>query len=429
MDHWLTDISPEIPQNYEIINTDKYGLWKLFKMKIKDKELPYAVYVGLDSFPALASIRHLSSKGIPVIGIAQDRKDHNCKTNSVQEIIYTEKSSEELIFSLEKLGKKFTQKAVLITGEEPNVLVVSRYRERIEKYYHIIMPEKNVVETLVDKILFIEYAQRTGLPIPRSFIIKEDKDIYCAGDEITYPAILKPTIRSPKWVEHTKKKAFKVESKTELVNYYEDYKKFGSGFLVQEWIEGPDTNHYTCNLYFSRNSELLVTFISKKIRQWPPETGQGSIGIEARNDFVLNEAISLFSKLNWKGLAYLDMKFDNRLGKYLIVEPNILRPTGRSTTAEAGGVELIYTMYCDAANLTLPINRIQNYGNAKWVHLRRDFQAFLFLRKKGKLSFKEWTDSLKGKKSHSLFSLKDPLPFIFDIIRVVKLYIKDRNYV
>jgi D-aspartate ligase len=398
-------------------------------MKIKDKELPYVVYVGLDSFPALATIRHLSSKGIPVIGIAQDKKDHNCKTNSVKEIIYTDKSSEELIITLEKLGEKFSQKAVLITGEEPNVLVVSRYRERIDKYYHIIMPEKDFVEKLVDKILFIEYAQKTELPIPRSFIIKDDKEIYCAGDEISYPAILKPTIRSPKWVEHTKKKAFKVESKTELVKYYEEYKNFGSGFLVQEWIEGPDTNHYTCNLYFNRNSELLVTFVSKKIRQWPPETGQGSIGIEARNDTVLNETINLFSKLNWKGLGYLDMKFDDRLQKYLIVEPNILRPTGRSTTAEAGGVELIYTMYCDAAGLPLPQNRVQNYGNAKWVHLRRDFQAFLYHNKRGELTFKEWRNSLRGKKSHSLFSLKDPLPFIFDIIRVGKLYMKERNYV
>jgi D-aspartate ligase len=398
-------------------------------MKIKDKVLPFAVYVGLDSFPALASVRHLASKGIPVIGIAQDRRDHNCKTNSVQEIVYTDKSSEKLIFSLEKLGKKFSQKAVLITGEEPNVLVVSRNRERIEKYYHIIMPEKDVVETLVDKILFIDYAQKTGLPIPRSFIIKKDNDIYRAGEEITYPAILKPTIRSPKWVEHTKKKAFKVGSKAELVKYYEEYKKFGSGFLVQEWIEGPDTNHFTCNLYFNKNSELLVTFVTKKIRQWPPETGQGSLGIEARNDIVLNETINLFSKLNWKGLGYLDMKYDNRLGKYLIVEPNVLRPTGRSTTAEAGGVELIYSMYCDAAGLPLPDNRIQHYSDAKWVHLRRDFQAFLYHRKRGEITLKEWLNSLKGKKSHSLFSLKDPLPFIFDIIRVGKLYIKDKNYV
>jgi len=343
----------------------------------KDNKLPYAVYVGLDSFPALASVRHLKSRGVPVIGVAQDKNDHNCKTNSVEEIIYTDKSSEDLIYSLEKLGKKFTQKAVLITGEEPNVLVASRYRERLEKYYHFVMPDKEVVEILADKILFIEYAQKNELPIPRSFIIKNDSDINCAGDEINYPAILKPTIRAPKWVEHTKIKAFKVYSKEELIKYYDEYKEFGSGFLIQEWIEGPDTNHFTCNCYFNKSSELLVTFISQKIRQWPPETGQGSMGIESRNDIVLNETINLFRKLDWKGLGYLDMKYDNRLKKHLIVEPNILRPTGRSTTAEAAGVELVYTMYCDAAGLPIPENRIQKYGNAKWVHLRRDFQAFL----------------------------------------------------
>lgn len=393
------------------------------KMKVENKEQPYAVYVGLDSFPALPSIRHLAKKGIPIIGIAQDPHDQNCKTNTVKEVIYTNTGNEELITTLEKLGKKFSQKAVLFTGEETNVIIVSRYRERLEKYYHIVMPEKSTVEMLIDKISFYKYCQQENLPIPKTKIIEKDEEVYELTDDIVYPVILKPTFRSPQWVDHTQQKAFKIFSKTELIDKYNEFKDFGSGFVVQEWIDGPDTNHYTCNCYFSKESELLVTFVSRKIRQWPPETGQGCIGIESKNDVVLNATKELFGRLNYKGLGYLDMKLDNRLGKYLIVEPNICRPTGRSANAEAAGVELVYTMYCDAAGLPIPEQRTQTYGNVKWIHERRDFQSFLYHWKRGELTFREWRKSWKGKKIYHNFSWGDPIPFFYDLYRVLKVYL------
>lgn len=391
-------------------------------MKKIKTTLPYAVYVGLDSFPALPSIRHLAKKGIPIIGIAQNPYDQNCKTNTIEKIIFTNKESDELVTTLENLGKTFSQKAVLFTGEEPNVLIVSRNRERLKKYYHIIMPEKSVVEMLIDKISFYKYCKNKGLPIPITFIIENTNDINEASEQLIFPAILKPTYRSPQWMNHTELKAFKVFSKTELLDNYNKFREYGSGFLVQEWIEGPDTNHYTCNCYFSKDSKLLVTFVSKKIRQWPPETGQGCIGIESRNDIVLNETINLFENLNFKGLAYLDMKYDNRLGKYLIVEPNICRPTGRSANAEAAGVELVYTMYCDAAGLQLPEQRTQKYGSVKWIHERRDFQSFIYHWRRGELSFSEWRKSWKGEKIYHNFSWSDPFPFFYDIYRVLKIY-------
>jgi predicted ATP-grasp superfamily ATP-dependent carboligase len=109
------------------------------------------------------------------------------------------------------------------------------------------------------------------------------------------------------------------------------------------------------------------------------------------------------------------MKRDARTGKLWVVEPNVGRPTGRSAIAEAGGVELVYTAYCDAAGLPLPAARDQRYVDAKWLDLRRDLQAALVARRRGTLTLREWLRWVRGPKAHAIWSRRDPAPFLVDV--------------
>jgi predicted ATP-grasp superfamily ATP-dependent carboligase len=193
--------------------------------------------------------------------------------------------------------------------------------------------------------------------------------------------------------------------------------------ILQEWVEGPESNLYSCNCYYDGGSTPLVTFVARKIRQWPPVTGESCLGEEVQDDVVLNETIRLFDSVNYRGLGYVEMKRDERNGEYYIMEPNIGRPTGRSAIAEAGGVELLFTMYCDALNWPLPEKRSQLYGDVKWIFLRRDLQSALYNWRRGNLTLKEWWQSWRGKKGYALFSWSDPGPFIGDILRSIRLFL------
>ncbi|MFQ5632771.1 MAG: hypothetical protein ACE5I1_28720, partial [bacterium] len=120
------------------------------------------------------------------------------------------------------------------------------------------------------------------------------------------------------------------------------------------------------------------------------------------------------------GPGYLEMKRDAKDGKYYIIEPNIGRPTGRSALAEASGVELLYTQYCDLTGQPLPENRQQKYKAIKWIYLRRDLQSSLKYWKQGDLTLFQWLKSIRGKKVDALFSWKDPKPFLGDWARAIK---------
>ena len=196
---------------------------------------------------------------------------------------------------------------------------------------------------------------------------------------------------------------------------YEKLKHFSDHLIVQEWIDGEDTNLYTCNCYFDRNSEPVVSFVSRKIRQWPPHVGQASLAIDWQDDVVLKESIRFFKKIRFVGLGYLEFKKDESSGEYYFIEPNIGRPTGRSALAEACGVELLYSMYCDLVGLPLPPEREQKYIGVQWISLFTDLLSAFQLWRGGELTLLEWLKSMRGKKHFAIWSLRDPMPFIGQI--------------
>jgi predicted ATP-grasp superfamily ATP-dependent carboligase len=165
------------------------------------------------------------------------------------------------------------------------VLLVSRYRRQLEKWYHIVLPAAEIVELMMDKTRFYGYAQENGFPIPTTCILRSRTDAEQVSGKMSYPCILKPpNSATPEWESNCPVSAFKVSTPKELLSLYDCYRRLTDALIVQELIEGPDTNHYSCNCYFNSASEPLVTFTTRKLRQWPPSTGIGCLGEECCND-------------------------------------------------------------------------------------------------------------------------------------------------
>lgn len=375
---------------------------------------PTAIVIGLDCITGLQTARILAQRGVPVIGMARDLDHYCCQTNVCQQKIAADVKNESFITKLEELGPSFEQKPVLVPCTDMSVLLISRHREMLQKWYRFGLPEEKVVETLMDKIAFYTFAANADLPIPETFFLRSRKDAELAAGKLNYPCILKPPMKSPKWESNTNKKVYKLASAEDFLACYDQCSSWADILMVQDWIEGSDANLFSFNGYFDRQSHPLVTFIARKTRQWPPETGTSCMGEEVRNDEVLEASIALFQKVNYHGLGYVEMKRDDRTGKHYIIEPNIGRPTGRSAIAEFGGVELVYTMYCDLTGTPLPENRVQQYRGTKWIYLRRDLQSAFYYWRRGQLTLKAWLKSIWGVKKDAVFSWTDLKPFLAD---------------
>lgn len=385
---------------------------------------PPVVLIGLDSLQGLQTARIFRARGVSVIAIASDATHPACRTNACTDILIAPTSGTELVDELLRMAEYGLNGAVLVPCQDRSVRTVAEAASTLARHYDFVLPPVDVVEMMMDKVQFVEHAARNGLPIPQTFVLRGMDDARRAASELGFPSVLKPSSRSAEWDEYTKKKVFKIESAEELLAKYETTRDWAEVMVVQQFVEGDDTHLYSCNCYFSAASgEPLVTFTARKLRQWPPEAGTSCLGEEVRDEVVLETALSLFGSVPYQGLAYLEMKKDARTGEYFIIEPNVGRPTGRSAIAEAGGVELLFTMYCDAAGLPLPENRTQTYSGTKWIDLRHDAQSALYYWRRGRLSLREWLASWRGRKAHAVFSVRDPLPFVFDVVKTTGLVV------
>ena len=170
------------------------------------------------------------------------------------------------------------------------------------------------------------------------------------------------------------------------------------------------------NTYHDQTSTQRVSFVARKLRQWPLDTGTSCLGEEVRNPEAEVIAGDLFGSVRYRGLGYVEAKADERTGRLMIIEPNIGRPTGRSAIAEMGGVELLMSAYRDALGEPLPTALEQRFGSVKWIYWRHDLQAALVRARRGELSAREWFQSVRGPKIEAVFARRDPLPFVADVV-------------
>ncbi len=383
-----------------------------------------AVVVGLDCMTGLQTTRILDQRGVPVFTLAA-RPDHPCcRTRRPRRKLTAPLEGAGLVAALLRLGPELPTRAVLLPCTDRSVLTISRHRAELTPWYHVVLPAPDVVETLADKLRFHAYAEAAGLPVPATFVLRSRADAEAAARQLSFPCLLKPPSKTVRWEAETKAKVFKVPDGAALLSLYDRCQDWSELLVAQQWVAGSDEDLYSCNAYFDAQSRPLVSFVARKLRQWPPETGTSCLGEECENDEVRDVAVRLFQGIGFHGLAYLEMKRDRRNGQLYIIEPNIGRPTGRSAIAEGGGVALLYTMYCDVLGLPLPAERVQHYRGVKWLDLRRDLQSAAHYWRGGTLTPREILQSWRGHKVHALWDPADPKPFVADLAHAAELALR-----
>ena len=381
---------------------------------------PPVVVVGLDCPTGLQTARVFAARGIEVIGVAVDL-DHPCvRTRRCRRVVRAEPGADGVVAALRKLGSELDEQAVLIPCTDLAVLGIARHRVELAAHYLLAVPPVDVIELLLDKARFAEFAERHGLPIPITRVLRSREDAEAAAAFMEFPCVFKPSVKGVDWVNRVPAKAFVVDSPESLLTLYDRHQALSDAFVVQQWIEGGDTDHYTCDCYLTSADEPLVTFCTRKLRQWPPVVGQACFSVEHRNDAIREEATRVLREAGHRGQGYVEMKWDARSGRHLIIEANVGRPTGRSAAAERAGVELLMTVYCDLTGRPLPAERVQRFRGTKWIHIRRDVQACLYMLYHRRTTVRDVFRNRSGRYAFALFSASDPVPFFADLATAVR---------
>ncbi|UCG61157.1 MAG: hypothetical protein JSV52_12635 [Candidatus Zixiibacteriota bacterium] len=378
---------------------------------VGNSNLPIAIVVGLEE-NGLGVTRPLARNNIPCIGFATPGWNPAYRTNSCRVIHASAWTKEAFVSDLIRLATTLDAKSpLLITKDEP-VLWISEHREELSRYYEINLPDPEIVRLLMDKQRFTRLAVSRGWPVPETHFINSPEELRAQVEEIVFPCILKPAVRTSTFRQHSATKAWKVSNQDELLCAYETVARWEKEVVVQEWIEGGDERVTYCLAYYDRKGQPLALFAGRKLRQWPLGCGNTVIAEPAPKAWagsILELSDSIFRAVNYRGLGSIEFKMRAGSDQPVITEPTVGRTDYQSEVAVFNGqdipticyYDLIGSGYYPACCGRKPVKLID--GSAE----RR---AAWKLYRSGRLSLGRWLSDWRGRKRYMRFRLNDPGP-------------------
>jgi D-aspartate ligase len=279
-----------------------------------------------------------------------------------------------LIDNLVRFAQTCVAPPVLFYEEDRDLLLLSRERDRLAHHFRFFLPERSLVEDLVDKSRFDSLARQLGLPVPRSRVLAPLPPRPPGDFEIDFPVILKPLLRRDldRWGQLTSGKALRVDSLEQLSRLWSTLAEHARDLVIQELVPGPETHIESYHAYVDQRGDVAGEFTGRKIRTNPPEYGFSTAVEITRNEKLAELGREIVRRIGLKGVVKLDFKrsLDD---KFVLLEVNPRFSLWHHPGAVAG-VNLPALVYADLTGRQRPRVTAVRSG-VRWFDARHDASA------------------------------------------------------
>jgi predicted ATP-grasp superfamily ATP-dependent carboligase len=244
---------------------------------------------------------------------------------------------------------------VLILTEEKTVVEVSKARTRLAPHYRFILSPEPLLSDLQSKAGFQKLAATVDAPVPRGVVLQSSSDLE-AIDQLVYPCVLKPLEQDAAYGERFKK-AYKVPSPDAAKALYREIEPVMSRMIVQEWLEGADSDIYFCLGFWDERSRLVgEAFVGRKLRSWPLQVGGTASCTSAPEAAMeLTRLTDAFVKATgFVGQMGMEFKRDTKRGGFYMIEPTVGRTDYQHEIATLAGTNILAMMVAHLAEQAIP---------------------------------------------------------------------------
>ena len=385
---------------------------------IKSIDEPVAVILGKYATTGLGVSRCFGEKRVPVLWFDSNPKQVGFLSKYCKGVVcpHPKNNEKEYVDFLLSVGAKLNYKGILFPTGDIEVSAILKHRIKLEQYYHIPIADLKVTELLLNKQKFYQTLEKQEILHPRTFFPDDVSELESISKEVGYPCIVKP-VHSESFRLEFNTKFFKVKSRQELIQEYRKVTSKKQEVVIQEIIPGDAKHMYGFNTYYNKNFTPNGVFMYRRIREWPPVSGNGVI-IENVWLPELEEIITpLVKKIKYYGIIDAEFKKDPRSGMFNLIEINsrCWMQVGLSLIC---GANLPYIAYLDALGKDVKGIVIKK-EHAKWMFMLQDIPSSLKGMLNGELSLRKWIRSYKGKKGYAIFAWDDPAPFFLGFVHIL----------
>lgn len=371
-------------------------------------------YVG-----GLGVIRSFANKPVKIIALSYEKIDFAHRSKYVNEwhrIPHPRESEKEFIEFLMRNGEKW-RGAVIFDTDDNAATSVSKNKKMLSEYYKIVSADWELMSLFINKNKAWEIALKSGVPHPLNFIANSKSEFEKIKEEINFPCLLKP-VRGHEFRGKFNVKNFEANNIQEYDKYVNLCLKENQEVMVQEIIPGPDTNLFKCMTYINTKNQISGLFFHNKIRQNPPKFGVGRVCISAPFNSEVERLFKLLLQgSGYKGFLTVEFKKDIRDGKLKFIEANVRMPR-INYLPMACGINFPWMIYKDLVeNEQIYFNNYHDH--LYWIEIYSDLLNTIFRHSRENYTLSEYISPYFSKdKTFAIFSLKDPLPFIIQTLKL-----------
>lgn len=337
-------------------------------------------------------------------------------------------SIERLVAAGSEISSRFGRRVPLLYGSDEALSFIHQFRDRLERSFLLLLNDDALAQALTDKEAFYRRCHSLGLLVPRTVLLSSCTAADREG--FPYPAILKPRTKVG-WQE-MKRRVFSDDSKALLIDRPEQLddpalQPFRDDLVLCQHIPGDDRQLYSFHGFADEHGKIISWFTGRKIRTYPPLTGESSFIELVRDPSLTAIGQSFVSRLGVRGPFKVDLKKSSADGLYYGLEINARYNLWHYLGAVAGvnlpAVAYHHLLRRDRGGLPLAGSPGDEQGATgdeplhfrtgyRWLNMYLDCHIARSLHRRGQLPYSRWLWSLVGRNLYSTFAWDDPLPFL-----------------
>ena len=370
-----------------------------------------AVVVGGD-YQGLGIARSLGRHGVPVVVLDDELSIARASRHVVRHVRVDDLlDPERALAALCDLGRSLpTSGWVLYPTREETVVLVSRNRELLSRWFRVPTPDFSVINAAWDKRRTYRLAETLEIPAPRCWFPASEADL----DDIpvTTPVIVKPAIKEH-FIYETRAKAWRADDRAELRRVYRAAIEVvpAEEVIVQELVPGGgDRQLAYCALF--KDGAAVADMTVTRLRQHPSDFGRASTFVKTADHPELTDLAGRFLKeVDYYGLVEVEFKRDPRDGRPKLLDVNA-RTWGYHTLGAAAGVDFAHLLFLD--QLGAEMTPVTARSGVRWIRLATDVPNAIRDVRRGRQQARDYLRTLRGVDTEAVFSLQDPLPSLLE---------------
>jgi predicted ATP-grasp superfamily ATP-dependent carboligase len=297
--------------------------------------------------------------------------------------------------------------AILLPTDDLSAVLVDAHAEALRDVFRLPSIAAGVLPGLVDKLSLAERCEHAGGRAPATAAVSDLDEAEAFVARVAMPVVVKADLAT--LVAGVGRSVTIATSREEVFDAVRAAD--GRRILLQEHIPGdPRRVNWMFDGYLDAGSVCRFGATGRKTGQYPAYSGMATSAVSERNDEVARVALALLQDVGYVGPVDVDLRHDERDGRYKIVDVNPRVGGTFRLFVAPNGMDVVRAAYLDLTGQGVPASSVPD--GRSWLVETHVAASGVAYRRDGWITAGAWIRSLAGVDEGALFSLDDPRPML-----------------